>query len=282
MDKRVLVLGATGLLGKYVAKEFREKGFKVRVLARNESRAKEIFNEDIEIIQGDVLNQSDLKKAIIDCDCIHISLSKIDEKLAVEGILKAVKDSSVKEISYVSGVTVCKENAWFDMINMKYQSEGMIKNSGLNYCILRPTWFFESIDLFIQNGKAMTIGKQKNPYHWIAAKDFAKMIVTAYQKEDAKNKTFYIHGPESMLMKDVISKYCQVFHPKIKKVSEIPFGIMNLIGFLTGKRQVKMITKLSKYFSKVPEMGDPAEANKILGSPNTTFEQWMKTKKSEV
>ena len=39
--KKVLVAGATGYLGKYVVREFKQQGFWVRALVRNKKKLKE-------------------------------------------------------------------------------------------------------------------------------------------------------------------------------------------------------------------------------------------------
>jgi hypothetical protein len=36
-----------------------------------------------------------------------------------------------------------------------------------------------------------------------------------------------------------------------------------------------MIAEMMAYFEKVGEPGDPAEANQLLGAPETTLDQWI-------
>jgi len=39
---------------------------------------------------------------------------------------------------------------------------------------------------------------------------------------------------------------------------------------------------LTGYFDKVGEMGDPAEANAILGAPGITLDDWMEQRQSQL
>ncbi|NJO89054.1 MAG: NAD(P)H-binding protein [Chloroflexia bacterium] len=75
------------------------------------------------------------------CDTIHINLSKLDEALATEEIVKVAKQKGIKLISFVSGSTVAEENRWFWMIDNKFKAEQSIINSGIHYLIFRPSWF---------------------------------------------------------------------------------------------------------------------------------------------
>jgi hypothetical protein len=137
----------------------------------------------------------------------------------------------------------------------------------------------ESLGLLVRDGKAMLIGKQPNPSHWLAAEDFGRMVATAYQKSEAHNKIFYCYGPECYLMKDALQKYIDKLYPEIKKVSSIPIGMMKFIAFLTGKKEMKMAASMFSYFEKVGESASNEETNQILGSSETTLNQWIKKQK---
>lgn len=270
---KILIIGASGLLAKPVIKQLDKDGFQLRLFSRTVNQ--KMFDKEYEIIQGDVFYQHDLDKAISGCDAVHISLSNLNEALAVRTILDKAKQKEIKLISYISGCTVAEENRWFPMIENKYQAEQSIINSGIPYLIFRPSWFFETLELMVRNGKAMLPGKQLNKAHWIAAADFARMVAIAYKKPETKNKIYYILGTEEYLMKDILEKFCKHRYTKIKKVSTVPIGIIKMIAILTGNRELKSAASMFGYFEKVKERGNPFETNILLGKPITTFETWV-------
>ena len=273
---KVLVIGASGLLAKPVIRHMDKAGFQLRLFSRSVNQS--MFDKEFEMVQGDVFNLNDLNKAMTGCDAVHISLSTANEALAAKIVTDSALQKGIKLISTISGCTVSVENRWFPMIENKYQAEQTIINSGIPYMIFRPTWFFESLDLMIRDGKAMLLGKQPNPSHWVAADDLARMVATAYRKPEAKNKIFFIFGPEQHLMKDLLEKYCKLRYPEIKKVSSVPIWMMKMIGLLTGNKQLKGVASLFAYFEKVNELGNPDETNALLGKPIITFENWVKSK----
>jgi len=275
---KILVIGASGLLAKPVISQFNKEGYQLRLFSRSVNQS--MFDKEFEMVQGDVFNLNDLNKAMTGCDAVHISLSTASEALAAKIVTDSALQKGIKLISTISGCTVSVENRWFPMIENKYQAEQTIINSGIPYMIFRPTWFFESLDLMIRDGKAMLLGKQPNPSHWVAADDLARMVATAYGKPEAKNKIFFIFGPEQHLMKDLLEKYCKLRYPEIKKVSSVPIWMMKMIGLFTGNKQLKEVASLFAYFEKVNELGNPDETNALLGKPIITFENWIQSKTS--
>jgi uncharacterized protein YbjT (DUF2867 family) len=273
---KVLIIGASGMLAKPVISHLDKAEYQLRLFSRKVHSS--MFSKEYEIIQGDVFNRTDLEKAIDGCNAIHISLSNVNDALATEAIVDVAKQKQVQWISIITGCTVSEENRWFPMIDNKFLAEQIIIKSGIPYIIFRPTWFFESLDLMIRDGKAAVIGKQPNPYRWVAADDYARMVATAYLKPEAKNNIFYVFGHEEFLMKDALAKYCKVCHPQIKKVSSVPLWLMKVIAKISGKKELSIAASLFSYFEKVKELGDATETNQMLGKPEITLNSWAKSK----
>lgn len=273
---KILVIGASGMLARPVIRQFDEQGFQLRLFSRRVNQS--MFQKDYEMVNGDVNNTRDVEQAMKGCDAVHISLAGVDEARAGKVILEVAKKEGVKLISTISGCTVSEENRWFPMIDNKFIADRQMKESGIPYMIFRASWFFESLELMVRNGKASVIGNQKYPYHWIAARDYGRMVVRAYQNKEARNKVFYMLGTESYLMKDVLEKYCAIYHPEIKKVQTVSTGLLKCIAAISGKKELKTVAGMFGYFEKTMEQGNTAETYALLGKPELTFEKWLYAK----
>ena len=137
---KVLIIGASGMLAKPVINHFDRAGYELRLFSRNVDAS--MFDKAFEIVKGNALQRADLEKAIEGCDAIHISLAHVNEALTTQLIVGVAKQHSIKCISIITGCTVCEENRWFPMIDNKYRAEKIIMESGIQYMIFRPTWFF--------------------------------------------------------------------------------------------------------------------------------------------
>lgn len=273
---KILVIGASGLLAGPVFRKLDEKGYDLRLFSRSVKPS--MFVNDYEIAQGDVFNLADLEKAVTGCDAVHISLASADDVKAVSNILEVSKRNGVRRISLVSGCTVAEENRWFKFTDDKFRTEQMIMHSGLSWYIFRPTWFFESLPMFVRNGKASVPGRLTDRYHWVAADDLGKMVADAYSTAGAENRIWYVYGPERYTMKEMLEKYCRALHPEIKSVGETPLLPLKIIAFLTRNSQLKFAASLFGYFEKVHEPDFSESDLALLTRPATDFDTWVKSK----
>ena len=277
MEKmKILVIGASGLLAGPVIRKLDEKGYDLRLFSRSVKPS--MFVNDYDIAQGDVFNPADLEKAVSGCDAVHISLASADDVKAVANILEVSKKNGVRRISLVSGCTVAEENRWFKFTDDKFRTEQMIMQSGIPYYIFRPTWFFESLPMFVRNGKASVLGNLTDRYHWVAADDLGTMVANAYSTAGAENRIYYVYGPERYTMKEMLGKYCSALHPEIKSVGETPLLPLKIIAFLTRNRQLKFAASLFGYFGKVKEPEVPEADLALMGRPATDFENWVRSR----
>lgn len=274
-NERILILGGTGALGAPVAHSLRDSGFGVRIMTRDLQKARQMFDDTFDLFAGDPADPDCLEEALHGCYGIHISMPPEVEQQVAERVAKLAARHGVERISYISGATVAQENRWFPMVNGKFLAEQAIRESGIPYTIFCPTWVMEILPMFVNQGRAAIFGKQPCPYHWVAAEDLARMVSTAYELADAGNKRLWIHGPEPIRMQEALRRYCTKFHPEIRQVSSMPFWLVNLLAAFTRSPELKGAGEMMSYFEKVGEMGDPAEANDLLGAPETTLDRWL-------
>lgn len=68
--ERLLLTGATGLVGSHVAERFRHDGWRVRALARPGSDVRFLEERDVEVVLGDVTAPESLSGAADGCDAV--------------------------------------------------------------------------------------------------------------------------------------------------------------------------------------------------------------------
>jgi len=283
MQKTIVVIGGTGMLGQPVSRCLKEDGFRVRIMTRDGQKARKMFDDFFEITAGDPMDTRCLEEALHGCYGVHISLPSEVERPVAKTVAKVAARHGVERISYISGATVAEENRWFPMINRKFQAEQAIRESGIPYTIFCPTWLMESLPMFVVKGRASVLGKQPYPYHWVAAEDFARMVTTAFGLAEASNQRFFVLGPEAIRMDEALRRYCAVFHPDIKKVASVPFWLVKLLATITDNHGLKGAGELMSYFEKVGERSsNPAKANGILDAPTMTLDVWLQKRRERV
>ena len=280
---KILVIGATGMLGEPVARQLQAAGHTIRILSRNVEKAKMKFDDSFEVVYGDVEQPATLHSAIAGCDGVHISLAggptpesydRIEHR-GTANVVQVAAKLGVQYITYLSGFSVNETNRQKNyQTNAKFMAETAVKNSGIPYTIFRATWFMESLPFFIQNGRAIIVGKQETPLHWVAVQDYAQMVATAYATMNATNKTLYIYGPEAISMTDAVKQYHTMLRPDVS-FSQSPTWLISLLAKMTRSAELKDIAIFMKYMEQIKEVGSPEEANDLLGKPETTFAEWL-------
>ena len=115
--RRVLVTGATGMIGAAIVRALRARERSVRVLARDPARARALFGSTVEIAAGDLDVAESLERACDGIGEIHhaaalLGLQARDDKILetnVEGtrrLLAAARGRGVTRIAFTSSVAV--------------------------------------------------------------------------------------------------------------------------------------------------------------------------------
>jgi uncharacterized protein YbjT (DUF2867 family) len=268
------------MLGLPAARRLRSDGFAVRVLARDPTKAQTILGEGFEIVPGDVADRASLKGALTGCQGVHISVGGPVDQVSAENVAALGPDLGLERIVYLSGSTVREENRWFPMIALKLAAEEALRGCDVSTTILCPTWPMEQLPRFVMGGRASVIGVLPDPWHWFAAEDLARMVSNAFQREEAAGRRLYVHGPEGIPMREALERYCRALEPGIDSVAVIPIEAARSMAASMGNQALGMIAEMMAYFQRAGEPGDPAEANRILGAPTTTLDQWLARRKA--
>ena len=282
MVRRILILGATGMLGQSVTRSLARMGNQVRVLVRNREKARQMFGNEIEIVKGNALDRESIQAALSGCDAVHLSLPQMSELTAMQHITDLGKTNGLERITYISATTACEANRWYDLIDVKIRTENVLCSSGIANAIFCPTWAMETLHNFIRGNRAVVIVSKNPPLlHFIAAADLGRMVAASYEDNRALGKRLFVHGPESTTLPDAFKRFVKICYPG-EKITQMKLWQAQLIAKLTGREELADATRLIAYFDKVGELGDPAEANALFGAPSITLDEWFRMQKPTV
>ena len=151
--RRILVTGATGQQGGSLATLLLQKKHKVYALTRGRdaqsSAAQDLANKGANIIKGDLNDPDSLRHAVKDIDSIFLMGTPFEDGTEGEirrGKLMAdiAKENKVEHLVY-SSVVGADKNTGIPHFESKYKVEQHIKNLGIPYTIIGPTFFMENL-----------------------------------------------------------------------------------------------------------------------------------------
>ncbi len=218
---KVLVTGGAGVVGRALCRELLNRGVCVRVLSLPGDTLVESLPPGVEVAYGNVADYKSIRPAFDGVDCVfHLAAillsndARAFEKINAGGtrnVVSACQDAGVRRLLYVSSISVTYP-VRTPYGESKLAGEEAVKNSGLEWTIVRPTLvigdgggvefrmfadFVCRFPLYPMPGGGVS---KKRP---VRSVDLVKGIAAAGLTRDAVGKTYALAGPEVMTMAEM-------------------------------------------------------------------------------
>lgn len=223
-SKKLIVPGAAGLVGQNLIITLKEKGYRNIVAIDKHPDNTKILRQlhpDIEIIEADISYPGDWQKHCAGGDVVIMLQAQIGAKSSAPFIrnnnestrlmLETARQENIPYIVHISS-SVVESVADDNYTNTKKSQEEMVKNSGIDHCILRPTLMFGWFDRkhlgwlsrFMQKIPVFPIpGSGKFMRQPLFVQDFCNIIVACLEIRP-HNEVFNITGLEKVDYVDII------------------------------------------------------------------------------
>jgi uncharacterized protein YbjT (DUF2867 family) len=224
MEKLAAVVGGTGQTGKHIVQKLIQLNIPVRVLSRNPAKAKKMFGDKVEIVEGDLAEMKDLNglvRGVSHLFTAHGPDNETEEKAyqlvdfgAVKKALESIPTGQKTHIIHMSSIYVTRSNPPFfpgRPLYWKRKSEKLIEQSGNPYTIVRPSWLNNN------KGGRMRIHAEQGDQGdgKITREDVAEVMVQAMLVEKAKGKVFEIYNIAGAPVSDWNKFFSALQHDKI-------------------------------------------------------------------
>lgn len=211
----VLVVGATGSIGRLVVAEALREGFAVQALVRDRTKARKVLPQQAELVEGDIRQPNTLLKldgrigAIVFTHGSYGMRGNSAQEVDYGGVrnVLSVLGKYKPRIALMTTIGVTKrEDARMGVLeshDWKRRAERLVRASGCPYTIVRPGWFdYNDAD---QHRLALLQGDTRwsgTPSDGVVARgQIAQVLVRSLYSASAESKTFELlaeHGPASL------------------------------------------------------------------------------------
>ena len=138
--KDVIILGASGNIAGHVIDILVKKDdIDLTLFLRNARRLRNKNVSQCRIVEGDVLDYTQLKEAVKGQDIVYANLSGDLETMA-KNIVKSMHETGVKKLIFISSIGIY-DVPMKSVLKPYRKAADVIEASDLEYTILRPTWF---------------------------------------------------------------------------------------------------------------------------------------------
>ena len=221
----ILLVGATGRLGRAVALRLLRDDIPFRAACRNVTKAQWLMERGVDVLPMAVESGAGVQEAMSGASkvisCIHGLMGRSRhsiEWIDVRGqaaLIDAAAEAGVERFVYISALGASPDHP-SEFWRAKARTEQHLKASGLDYVILRPSAFMDLyahdlIGAAVLRGKTVfVLGKGTTPRNMIAVADVADAAIKALLQEDLVRQTIPVGGWDNPTEREIAALYASL------------------------------------------------------------------------
>lgn len=298
VNSTILVIGASGFLGRRVARALLADGRPVRCMARDKTRVQDLADVGCEVVQGDMLDAASVEHALESVRAAYVCVHTLSpqganssgrdfmgvEETGLRNIVGACETRGVRRLVYVTSIGVAPDapSAW---LRGRWQTERFLFGSGLDVSVVRPGMIvgrggtgFDAIVGGAGRPVAIGLGDGKQRMRTVAVDDLAYYLVGVLDDPRAFGRRYDV-GSDDVLttdqMTDIAAELLGRRHPVKIHVPHTLLGLLAPLIERAGKMPRGSFKGLVDSLA-VDMSGDPTPIWAILGRPPLSYRQAVK------
>lgn len=241
---KIFISGGTGFVGGHLIRELLRRGHELRLLTHQRKQTV----EGIEQIEGDVSRPDTFEAAVNGCDAVINLVGIIREfpskgitfrKLhvqATDSMLLTARRAGVRRYLQMSALGT-RPDAVAEYHRTKWQAEELVRASGLEWTIFRPSLIFGPKDAFVNMladqlrlAPVMpVIGSGNYRLQPIHADDVARCFVLALEMPQTVGQSYELCGNDRMSYEELLDSIAAAIGKSKPFKPHAPLGLMKMI-----------------------------------------------------
>jgi len=218
----VCVLGGSGFVGRHVCAALAARGYRVRVPTRDRERAKYLtMLPTVEPVAADIHDAATLGELLKGCDAVinlvgvlhggrgrqsfanaHVALTR--------KVVEACRQAGVKRILHMSALHAAVDGP-SEYLRSKGEAEALVRASGLDATIVRPSVIFGREDKFLNTfatllnlAPVMIVPAAHARFQPVFVSDVAQVFAESLGRQDSVGSSYDLCGPKVYTLKELV------------------------------------------------------------------------------
>jgi len=258
MPGRIFLTGASGFVGAAVLDELLARGYLVNALVHQKTL--DPAQGRVESIQGGLFDPQAIQRGLRDCSAVVHLVGIIEEhprhgvtfhRIHCEGarnVVDAATHAGVKRFVHMSALGT-RPNAVSNYHKTKQQAEQLLRNSALDWTIIRPSLIHGPAGQFMQTVARWARKQAPPPFFFmpfmpyfggrhagriqpVFVKDVARAFVDALEKPTTIGRAYELAGPDQMTWPQFHHICAQAIVHKRRLTAAMPLSVAKLLAAL--------------------------------------------------
>jgi len=291
---KVLVVGATGTLGRQIVRHAIDQGHQVRCLVRSQRKAAFLKEWGAELVGGTLRDKSTIIAALEGMDAVidaataratdSASIKQVDWDGKVN-LIQAAKTAGVDRFIFFS-ILNAEKYPNVPLMEIKRCTEKFLAESGLKYTILRPCGFMQGLigqyAIPMLDNQTVWITGESTAIAYMDTQDIAKFAVRALEVPETVGQSYPVVGSKAWKAEEII-EVCERLSGKEGKIWRLPMGLLRFMRGISHCFQWTYNIPDRLAFAEVLASGQAldapmAEVYQVFGldpSQTTTLESYL-------
>lgn len=272
----VLVTGASGQVGCSVIKALHNKGITTKAFIHNVSNTEKVKSIGAtEIFVGDMTNEDDLRTSLKGVDSVYYICNAANPK---EDEIGAIMIKIAKEIG---GIYFIYHSVMHSVLQdmphhkRKLRVEQMVVNSGLDYTIIQPAVFMQTLMpavMSVKNGEPLLqkfFTSNNTKISMVDMEDFAEAVAFILCNREYINGTFELCSSGSYTLKDMEAIFAEIIGKEVKATFISDEEFLSQMKLESTSYQAQTLLTMFRHYNEHSFTGNSFVLKKILGrEPN--------------
>lgn len=290
---KILIIGASGFVGRALARAALAEGLSVRCLARDPAKVEDLKAAGCETVRGDVSDRGSLEQAFGSAGAAYVAIHTLSpqpeagpdrefmevEAEGIRNIIAAARANGVRRLIYVTSVGIAAEAA-SSWLRGRWRTEQMLLNSGLDATMFGPGQIvgrggrgFEAILANARRRVAVLIGDGRLRMRTIALDDLVHYLLDAREVPATFNRHFDVGSDDVLTIREMVDVAAQVLGRDPPMKLSLPLSLLTAIGPVAERlaRMPKGAVQGLVDSLRTDGIGDPVPIRTILPRPLLSY-----------
>lgn len=239
----ILVVGATGTLGRQIVRRALDEGYDVRCLVRPRPAPADFLRDwGATVVNADLSKPETIPATLVGIHTIiDCATGRPEEPIKTvdwEGkvaLIQCAKAMGIQKFVFYS-IHNCDKHPEVPLMEIKYCTEKFLQDSGLNHVIIRLCGFMQGLigqyAVPILEEKSVWGTDAPTRIAYMDTQDVARLTFVALRNEKVNGKLLTFAGPRAWTTQEVIT-LCERFAGQEANVTTVPVSVLRVTRQLT-------------------------------------------------